>query len=304
MFKSILDSVLDPKSLSTEENVLKLELLSYNFHESLNLQPLFSHVIAAITSSNSIKEDAKEELMDRLKNVAGEIVRKQMLILEASGKKFSGIVDLDETVEKLPQLSKNIVFPNTFKDKIRYESSSNMLILNGVMSEEERGILLKLSLDESFKNAVQKLFQRSQKLKNKDKVFMFPLGIEREDNLILNDGLGHDIERNFKVIVLGVNFKTQEIKVRLEVTRLKNGKKDLSEEQSMTEFWLGYFDFPMIDNTRLSDDQRCALILTQFEDPVTKFTVVYFPGSRASIKEKPYYEEVVKKLLKGSDARR
>jgi hypothetical protein len=179
-----------------------------------------------------------------------------------------------------------------------------MLILNGVMSEEERGILLKLSLDESFKNAVQKLFQRSQKLKNKDKVFMFPLGIEREDNLILNDGLGHDIERNFKVIVLGVNFKTQEIKVRLEVTRLKNGKKDLSEEQSMTEFWLGYFDFPMIDNTRLSDDQRCALILTQFEDPVTKFTVVYFPGSRASIKEKPYYEEVVKKLLKGSDARR
>jgi hypothetical protein len=81
MFKSILDSVLDPKSLSAEENVLKLELLLYNFHESLNLQPLFSHVIATITSSNSIKEDAKEELMDRLKNVAGEIVRKQMLIL-------------------------------------------------------------------------------------------------------------------------------------------------------------------------------------------------------------------------------
>ena len=46
MFKSIIESFLGPKtsSISLKENVLKLELLAYNFHESLNLKPLFIHM--------------------------------------------------------------------------------------------------------------------------------------------------------------------------------------------------------------------------------------------------------------------
>jgi hypothetical protein len=82
---------------------------------------------------------------------------------------------------------------------------------------------------------------------------------------------------------------------------LKDGRRDPKEDSSITEFWVGFFDFPMIDNTRLSDDQRCAVILTQFEEPQTKFTVVYFPGSRAGIKEKPYYDEVLQNLLRAYD---
>jgi hypothetical protein len=48
----------------------------------------------------------------------------------------------------------------------------------------------------------------------------------------------------------------------------------------------------------LSHDQRCAITLNNFEDSFANITVVYFPGSYASLKEKPYYQEVVKELLK------
>ena len=54
----------------------------------------------------------------------------------------------------------------------------------------------------------------------------------------------------------------------------------------------------MIDHTRLSHDQRVAITLSNFEDGYANITLVYFPGSYAGLKEKPYYQEVVKELLK------
>jgi len=41
MFVSIIESFLRPGAATLDERVLNLELLSYNFHESLNLKPLF-----------------------------------------------------------------------------------------------------------------------------------------------------------------------------------------------------------------------------------------------------------------------
>ena len=53
----------------------------------------------------------------------------------------------------------------------------------------------------------------------------------------------------------------------------------------------------MIDNTRLTHDQRAAVVLNAFEDGSADVTLAYFPGSYASLKEKPYYQEVVQKLM-------
>jgi len=54
----------------------------------------------------------------------------------------------------------------------------------------------------------------------------------------------------------------------------------------------------MIDNTRLSNDMRCALVMRDFVFPqYVEMEILYFPGSHSSLKERPYYDEVVKKLL-------
>lgn len=52
----------------------------------------------------------------------------------------------------------------------------------------------------------------------------------------------------------------------------------------------------MIDTTRLSNDQRAAVVLTDMNQDGAGLSQMYFPGSRASLREKPYYEEILHKL--------
>jgi|SRR5215510_2461924 len=52
MFNSIIGSFLKPKTTGMREKVLNLELLSYNFHEALDLGPLFKYVYSEIRASD------------------------------------------------------------------------------------------------------------------------------------------------------------------------------------------------------------------------------------------------------------
>ena len=65
-----------------------------------------------------------------------------------------------------------------------------------------------------------------------------------------------------------------------------------------TNFLVGLFDFPMIDNTRLSGGERTAVSLTALNPSVLSVALAYFPASRASLKDKPYYDEVIRDLVR------
>jgi len=215
MFVSMIQTFLKPGSTSLDEKVLNLELLSYNFHESLNLKPLFIYIDRQIRESN---ERNKDEYMDRLHKVVTAIARKQMVVLEQAGAKIDRFVDLDS-------------------------------------------------------------LKRS------------PGGIALDAGVLNLEG----ITRTFQVFVQQADPETRELKIRLEIQTLLDTLG--ATETGSVEFWAGFYDFPMIDNTRLSHDQRCALVLNAFEDWGADITLVYFPGSYASLKEKPYYQEVVQKLM-------
>jgi hypothetical protein len=218
MFDSMIQSFMKSGSGSMDERVLNLELLSYNFHESINLKPLFIFIEKQIRAS---KEKAKGEYLDRVHKVAREITRKQMIVLEGTGRKFDRHIDLDSLA----------AYPG------------------GV------------SLD--------------------------------EDTLTLET-----ITRHFSLVVQKADRDTRELKVRLEIRTPTDTLGNF--ETNAAEFWTGFFDFPMIDNTRLANDQRCSVVLNAFEDNSADITLVYFPGSYASLKEKPYYQEVVQKLMRTS----
>jgi hypothetical protein len=218
MFTSIIDTFLKPQAPSLDVRVLNLELLAYNFHESLNLKPLFSNIDQQIRQST---DSRKKEFRERLNRVAREITRKQMVILEGAGSKF--------------------------ERKFRLAN----------VPTSKKG--LPVELDE----AVMSL---------------------------------EDIEREFRIYIMEVNTDTQELRLRLEVITPEQPTSVFGTNS--VEFWVGFYDFPMIDHTRLSHDQRVAITLSNFEDGYANITVVYFPGAYAGLKEKPYYQEVVKELLK------
>ena len=211
MFVSIIQTFLRPGSASLEDRTLNLELLAYNFHESLNLKPLFLHLNKQVEASS---DPSKAEYFTRLNSIARQVTTKDMVLLEQVGRKFSRSVEFD-------------------------------------------------------------------------KVRANPGGLELDPESLTLDNM----EREFMLSVLEVDPKRQELTMEMGVRTPKE-----SPIVRRLTFHVGYFDFPMIDNTRLSRDQRCALVLDQFDDSSAELTLVYFPGSYASLKEKASYDEVVERL--------
>jgi len=211
MFLSIMQIFLRPEWAGVESKMLNLEMLAYNFSESLNLKPLFAHMDRRINNAaGSEKKDYKE----RLDQVAREVKNRQMVLLEQVGRKFSRTIDFEK-------------------------------------------------------------FRAS------------PGGMELEpEKLVLNN-----TEREFMLSVLGYDPGRQELTMELGVRTPRE-----SSNVQRRIFNVGFYDFPMIDNTRLSSDQRAAVVLNQTNEGGADLTLVYFPGSYASLKEKVSYDEVVEKL--------
>lgn len=228
MFNSIIGSFLTPRANGYEQQVLNLELLAYNFHEALDLGPLFKHVYNKI--SDSEKPDAPK-FLSRLERAANEVKGKQIAALEDAGGKFDATIDLDE-LDSHP---------------------GGLTVIEGPLPVRNIG--------------------------------------EKMDAELRNT--------NFKVEALFADRKRKEIRVKLEV-RTPHQKQTGAEEEAnflYSVFSISPFDFPMIDNTRLPHGQRCAIVVRRFGGSDAEITLVYFPGSRASLKEKPFYDEVMHDLL-------
>jgi len=93
--------------------------------------------------------------------------------------------------------------------------------------------------------------------------------------------------------VLAADLEQQQLRVRLEVPA-PSDRPDLADTRATFE--VSYFDFPMIDNTRLANGLRCAVTLSNFSEAGADLATVCFPGEYASLKDRPYYDEVIQKL--------
>ena len=219
MFQTIIGSFVTASGKGDlDSGVLNLELLAYNFHESLNLKPLFLDLKRRIAraASQAHGAAAREEYQDyqeRLERVAREIARKQIIVLEGVGRKYDRSVDLstDPSGESLEPAS--------------------------------------LQLDS------------------------------------LHATIGLDI--------LSVDKVNKELEVSLSV---ETPDPKLGRQTKTATFTVSYYDFPMIDNTRLPGGERCAIVLNGFSSYSADITVVLFPGAYASLKEKPYYSEVIESI--------
>jgi hypothetical protein len=215
MLVSIIAQYLRPSDNDLDAKVLNLELLAYNFHDSLDLRPLFFDLQRQINRSNNAD---KKELMDRIQSVAKEITAKQLFALEGHGKSFRRSIDLDEL--------------NAARGKGGIALDGETITI--------RGITCQVNLRALRANVDQKL-----------------------------------------------------VEVRLEV-KAPPDRPDLTDTRATFE--ASYFDFPMIDNTRLSNGLHCAVALGNFSDVGADLITVCYPGEYASLKDRPYYDEVIQKL--------
>ena len=224
MFQTIIGSFVHASGKGDlDSGVLNLELLAYNFHESLNLKPLFLDLKRKIAReiARAPGASARAEYlgyMDRLERVAREIARKQVIVLEGVGKKFDRSIDLSSD----------------------------------------------------------------------------PSGESLEPATLVLDSL----QATFGIDILSVDRANKELEVALSV---ETPDPKLGRQTKTATFTVSYFDFPMIDNTRLTGGDRCAIVLNGFSGYSADLTVVLFPGAYASLKEKPYYSEVIESVHKENE---
>jgi hypothetical protein len=214
MFVSIIQSFLKPEAGDIDAKVLNVELLAYNFHESLNLKPLFLDLQRRIAAS---KDPAREDYRRRLQRVAREISAKQLFALEGRGASFRRSIDLD-------------------------------------------------ALEQAGK-----------------------IGLALDSESINVEGIACEVGLR----VVEVDRAQQQLRVRLEV-RSAEGRDQVTDARAT--FDVGFYDFPMIDNTRLANSLRCAVTLAAFSPASADLAVTCFPGEYAGIKDRPYYDEVIRKL--------
>jgi hypothetical protein len=248
MFQKILDTFMnkDPKLVPErvlQQQVLNLELLAYNFHQSLDIGPLFKDVRRRIPDGD---EGWNVALRTRLEKVAHEVIERQLTTLSDRG-----TVEVGDAA------------PTGVNDLQAYVSFGSHAVPDPKVKPGAGVSRLCLSMD--------------------------------------SVDMRH--YRQFKLELLAYDAVTRELQIRLYVSQpiseadCQKPDVDLAEKREIdTNFWVGLFDFPMIDNTRLTHSERCAVSLTDLNSSVLKIAVSYFPASRASLKDMPYYDEVLHDL--------
>jgi hypothetical protein len=245
MFKSILDTFLTkdpkrPRGQRYEQDVLNIELLTYNFHESLDLGPLFKHVQRELADGKNVDEN----LLSRLEGVAQQVKEQQLAVLSDKGRVERGDIDLGTMIGTL---GKSTVEP--------------------LPGERRGGPTLCMSIDS-------------------------------------DDGKRH--YRQFKIKLLDFNKDRRELELNLSISRpllqsdcekILDSKVEQENIETSSQFWVGLFAFPMIDNTHLSHSERCSVSVTNISNDTVGIAVSFFQASRASLNDKLYYDEVLHDLL-------
>lgn len=221
MFSKIIDQFVIPDGSRLDSRILNLELLAYNFHESIDLGPLLKQVyLQSVTEAGATGAERK-----RLQNLAQEIVGRELVALTETGCAERAEINFAE-------LERTLVKPNA----IRFDCAGR----TGLPARRFKA----------------------------------------------------DVMTNPEATDLR---KQTEVDVVLSVRSMNDGTSP--EKQERFEFTVSPFDFPMIDNVRLGDGGgRVAMVMTRVDDGGVTLTLVYFPETRTSLKDRPFHDEVLRAL--------
>ena len=102
--------------------------------------------------------------------------------------------------------------PDAFAKKLEYDDSTHLVVFKGIMASDEHDALIGLSPEEPFQKAIEALYRTSQQLREQRDDRTYQLHMVQEATLSVEH-----LDRHYKLTVLEINLRTQEIRVRLEV---------------------------------------------------------------------------------------
>jgi len=275
MFGKVFDKFFSDSRGDRHEQVLKLEILAKNFHDALDLSPLFKEVHRQIAEDSKLSAVEKRKLEGRLTQLARDIVSKQALVLEQSGGKIDVDVDLQCFVKNGKGTS---IYP---PERVATPPGCEPVKDDAVAASQlTPGVKL------PHRGGAPGLCGPQEPSTTEATCIDFALSLE------------------------GYKPDQSEFLVRLEAwprpKKAASGAASAAPTFSgSSTFHVSYYDFPLLDYTRLPEGWRVAVVLQDVDNKGAGFArlnLVYFPASRASLKDKPYFDEMLEQLLRAHDA--
>lgn len=275
------------------KQLLRLELLSLNFGDSLSLSPLFTEYredLKRLKPQNhevQIFAESIGDLRKRLFSLARRVSSAQVSSLEQHGQSKIISIPLDEYKNNRALGCDQVLYEGG------YAWPAKALQLDFGIDADSDGKILNEEEIGTLKYAYVETLQKTSS--------------------IMLDG----IERFIEVNVSDVDHCEKSIKVTVDVRKNTEQQPDYSStvmtlgdlaaiandtkySEVHRRFNLDYFNFPMVDNTRLSDSHRFSIVLEEFdlktEDPYIELVVLIFPAEYASLRDRPGMQEA-RKLL-------
>lgn len=247
---------------SLSKKILKLEMLALNFGDSLSIGPLFTELSFDIERVLKANSVANNGVIRDWKTVAGPYQK------------------------RLRSLAK------------RLASRQLATISAGSISSEKNEFTIRV--------ATEKIEVPDEGENPEDKVFNW---YSDEDLDVEKGGLNLDgVLRFFEIRLSNANLENYTVNVYLTILEFPkvpaNAESDSPPEPAIVateNFKLDFFNFPLIDNTRLSENHRFALVIENFDSNSIELKGVLFPGVYASQRDKPFLNEAIDDLKANKD---
>ena len=299
MFTTILTSFLDREESTNSEctmdkisrQLLELDMISRNFHETMDLRPLFLHVLLNIVKGIPRKYSITEEELESLDKLSS-----------CKHKMLHNLLKKDEfkkaNQEKKKELIKDYISKVKNRKKIKLINIARRITRKQLesLSHVEKRMRFTIDLTKTCDDIPSYRVLSEKDTCSEEGSEKGPTKL----TLINDKKKGKTIARTFRIFsnrsykdwnVIRLKVSTNKLKSEIEADR--DGG-----ENNTSEFWISFFDFPLVDNTFLSIDERYAVILDSINDEEAKVSLLYFPASYAGFKEKSYYQHrIINTLL-------
>jgi len=329
MFSKILESFIGDKSKNQggidkiKEMRLSLELLSRNFHESLDMKPLFRHLLMEIIAQSVELRRAKKQLNEALASDSGngDRLRSAVAVAQAALANYYRQQGANKPAGGQTAIMVNETIT---RELARYDTELRELMsIARRVSRKQREVLedvaqtikIPLSKQDQALKLLNTSFKPTERLPRPEAANRDAACIIKEQRLAFKDSSGNEIQgsaRHFKIRIRYAYPKWRQIHVEVEswgcresgVTRDCTRCSNESAKET-TAFWLDQFDFPLVDNTFIDNEHRYSVVLEEFEVGQAEeienatITLLYYPASYAGLKEKSFYNnQLLNNLLK------
>jgi len=289
----------DGSTQGLSKRLLRLELLALNFGDSLSLSPLFKEFKRDLEDALSINkgkpsfEKQIPILRKRLLGLAKRVASGQLSALGQHGDTIEFTVPLDrEKIEEgnCPKADKLLANGNDYKwpdDAI----NASIQEIEAQMKHQDPGIN-----QEDLNNTIAQLWDGyTENILTLD-------GVIRHINVMISN-----VDRCKKTVIVGLSIDREDPPIpthqhERDPDAEVHSQIILTPEVAYQEFQLDFYNFPVVDNTRLTNNHRFAIVMEDFNDkslddqPEIAISGVIFPAEYASLRDRPGMEEAMQLL--------